>query len=258
MNKIVTLTTVAVAGTAAIFQFGTEKATCKSKEWDFNWDFRQPEYCVKPNSTDEELNKVKATAKRKLYLIRHGQYEHNKEDKDCILTKLGQQQAECTGKRLADLGIKYSDFTVSTMTRAKETAEIIFKQLEIAETVKDVEVERTDILREGHPIDAVPYHRFKPANWEFVDGPRIEAAFRRYFHRAHYSDKEDTHEVIVCHANVIRYFICRALQNAPEGWLRMGLANGSITEVTLEPNGGVYITCIGDKGHMSTEMITFS
>ena len=46
--------------------------------------------------------------------------------------------------------------------------------------------------------------------WEFLtDGSRIEAAFRRYFHRAPPSQTEDSYEVIVCHGNVIRYFLCR-------------------------------------------------
>ena len=41
------------------------------------------------------------------------------------------------------------------------------------------------------------------------DTARIEAAFRKYFHRADVDQKEDTVDVIVCHANVIRYFVCR-------------------------------------------------
>ena len=49
-----------------------------------------------------------------------------------------------------------------------------------------------------------------------ISGFRIEAAFRKYFHRAESSQKEDSYEIIVCHANVIRYFVCRALQFPPE------------------------------------------
>lgn len=41
------------------------------------------------------------------------------------------------------------------------------------------------------------------------DGARIEAAFRRYIHRADSKQTEDSYEIIVCHANVIRYFVCR-------------------------------------------------
>lgn len=41
------------------------------------------------------------------------------------------------------------------------------------------------------------------------DGARIEAAFRHYIHRADPKQTEDSYEIIVCHANVIRYFVCR-------------------------------------------------
>jgi hypothetical protein len=33
------------------------------------------------------------------------------------------------------------------------------------------------------------------------------------------------YEIIVCHANVIRYFVCRALQIPPEVWLRLCIFN---------------------------------
>ena len=43
----------------------------------------------------------------------------------------------------------------------------------------------------------------------FRDGARIEAAFRKYFHRALPTQETSSIEILVCHANVIRYFICR-------------------------------------------------
>ena len=43
----------------------------------------------------------------------------------------------------------------------------------------------------------------------FRDSVRIEAAFRKHFHRADPHQKEDSYEIMVCHANVIRYFVCR-------------------------------------------------
>jgi hypothetical protein len=43
----------------------------------------------------------------------------------------------------------------------------------------------------------------------FQDGARIEAAFRKYFYRAEKSQEKDSYEILVCHANVIRYFVCR-------------------------------------------------
>lgn len=43
----------------------------------------------------------------------------------------------------------------------------------------------------------------------FQDGARIEAGFRKYFHRAEPKQEQDSYSLIVCHANVIRYFVCR-------------------------------------------------
>ena len=43
----------------------------------------------------------------------------------------------------------------------------------------------------------------------FRDGARIEAAFRKHFHRAPPTQESSSIEVLVCHANVIRYFVCR-------------------------------------------------
>lgn len=43
----------------------------------------------------------------------------------------------------------------------------------------------------------------------FQDGARIEAGFRKHFHRAEPEQEKDSYTLIVCHANVIRYFVCR-------------------------------------------------
>jgi len=41
----------------------------------------------------------------------------------------------------------------------------------------------------------------------------MEAAFRKYIHRADPSQKKHSYELIVCHANLIRYFVCRYMTN---------------------------------------------
>lgn len=126
--------------------------------------------------------------------------------------------------------------------------------------------------------------------------PRIEQAFRKYFFRADMPElpvveeeknkniiattagetntaetaKEDTQqkqlkphpqhefEIIVCHANVIRYFFCRALQLPPEAWLRLCTFNCSLTYFTIRPTGTVSCRMLGDIGHLPHELCTFS
>uniref|UniRef100_A0AAR2IP08 Serine/threonine-protein phosphatase PGAM5, mitochondrial n=1 Tax=Pygocentrus nattereri TaxID=42514 RepID=A0AAR2IP08_PYGNA len=139
------------------------------------------------------------------------------------------------------------------MARAIETATIISKHL-CGLLVS------CDLLREGAPIEPIPpVTHWKPEAVQYhEDGARIEAAFRRYIHRADPKQKEDSYEIIVCHANVIRYFVCRALQFPPEGWLRMGLNNGSITWLTIRPSGRVALRALGDSGFMPPDKLTRS
>lgn len=128
--------------------------------------------------------------------------------------------------------------------------------------------------------------------------PRIENAFRKYFYRAPIpatlenipatntntdnetksdakvvatspsaettrNDKLQTHpqhefEIIICHANVIRYFFCRALQLPPEAWLRLCVFNCSLTYFTIRPTGTVSCRMLGDVGHLPYDKCTFS
>ena len=79
--------------------------------------------------------------------------------------------------------------------------------------------ESCSLIREGAPCEPVPSassvwdpdpHQF------FEEGARIEAGFRKYFHRADPTQKENSVQILVCHGNVIRYFVCRALQLPPQ------------------------------------------
>ncbi|KAM6930751.1 serine/threonine-protein phosphatase PGAM5, mitochondrial isoform 2-T2 [Xenentodon cancila] len=238
---------------------GSHTAAPTGPDWDFNWDKRDPsvlsngkkkESVTEDPSSEQDNSKPKAT--RNILLIRHSQYNlSGNSDKERILTPLGREQAELTGHRLASLGLKYDVLIHSSMARATETAHIISKHL------PGVELVSCDLLREGAPIEPVPpVTHWKPDAVYHEDGARIEAAFRRYIHRADPKQKEDSYEIIVCHANVIRYFVCRALQFPPEGWLRMGLNNGSITWLTIRPSGRVALRTLGDAGFMPPDKLT--
>ncbi|CAB3411316.1 unnamed protein product [Caenorhabditis bovis] len=229
--------------------------------WNENWDFREPLSLVNPKKYDaaseEEKKKMlddhKPTATRHIFLIRHGQYHLDSETKN--LTPLGKEQAELLGKRLAASPIKFDKLIYSTMTRATETANIILKHF--PETFPR---SSTPLLEEGPPYPPVPAHKqWRPAAPEFYsESARIESAFRKLFHRASPTQKEDSYELVVCHANVIRYFVCRALQFPPEGWLRMSLGNCSLTWVVIRPSGNVSIRSIGDIGHLVPHKVSFT
>ena len=215
----------------------------KPSKWDPNWDHRAP-------PTDSEK---KPTATRHLILIRHGQYNlEGVGDAERKLTPLGRQQATLTGKRLKALGLKLDKINRSSMTRAMETADLIAAELDADIPLGDPD----DILREGYPIKPEPQGGWHPDFQAHTDGARIEASFRKYFHRAEPEQKEDSYELVVCHANVIRYFVCRALQVDPAAWLRISLKHASLTWVTISPAGNVSMRCIGDAGHFEPEKLT--
>jgi len=150
------------------------------------------------------------------------------------------------------------------------------------------QVERADpdpLLNEGSPAHTMPSGgKPSPSRMERIQEghERIEAAFRRYFYRADEiedmpdddyfrgdhrnevptpsSDVSTQHEyeIIICHANVIRYFLCRALQLPPEAWLRLCTFNCSLTYLTIRPTGGVSCRMLGDIGHLPPKLVSFS
>ena len=238
----------------------------KQKNWDYNWDLLEPKKDTElsnektETSTDNKSNvagvnkKAKPTATRHVILIRHGQYVYSKDgDHQRILTDLGRQQASLTGERLKSLGIKFDQVVISTMTRAQETGKII------GECLPDVEQNHCSLLREGFPYLYEPSSQTIDMQMRFfTDNPRIEGAFRKYIQRAGPEQKEDSYDLVVCHGNVIRYFVCRALQFPPEGWLRMSIAHCGITWISIRPSGKVSVTGVGHSGHLPSNLVTYS
>lgn len=268
-NNYVALSGFLVAGSIVLYdRYKEDGKVCASwttnfepsVKWDYNWDRRDPASLVKPakdssteltekdlKNIENDLKKKTPTASRHLLFIRHGQYNTDgPTDLERYLTPLGKQQAELTGQRLKESGYNYTCLISSTMTRARETADIIHKVL------PDIPREETDILREGAPIPPEPpLGSWRPEkNQFFQDGARIEAAFRKYIHRADPEQTTDSYEIFVCHANVIRYFVCRALQLPPEAWLRLSLNHGSLTWITVRPTGRVGLRMMGESGFM--------
>ncbi|XP_034244269.1 serine/threonine-protein phosphatase PGAM5, mitochondrial-like [Thrips palmi] len=231
-------------------------------KWDFNWDRRDPSSMVSPSKGGEDdirhkrdLTIVEPKAVRHLLLIRHGQYNiDGNTDKEMVLTKKGVEQAKLTGKRLVTLNFPYTKMMRSTMTRAQQTADHILSQMKPgAFPISD-----DKMLEEGAPYPPEPsVYGYDPLDYEFFqDGSRIEAAFRNHVYRADFRQLQDSYDIIVCHGNVIRYFVCRALQLPPEAWLRMDLRHGSITWLSVWPNGLVSLRCLGDSGHFPPDLLT--
>lgn len=109
------------------------------------------------------------------------------------------------------------------------------------------------------PLSVPRIDYWNPEPYEFFqEGARIEAGFRKYIHRADTSQKDDSYSLLVCHGNVIRYMVCRALQLPPEAWLRFNIHHASITWLVMYPNGRVSVRLYGDCGHMGKNQVTLS
>lgn len=255
--------------TPQYYEDRTNSPPLEKKQWDDNWDLRKPKKLSKKakveiplvDSVTENISilpvivdEAKPTATRHVILVRHGQYVSHDDDKYRVLTDLGRQQATITGERLKTLGVNFDDMVVSTMTRAQETGNLI------GDSLPELEKTHCSLLREGAPYPIEP----KSSVWSpcdrkfFQDNPRIEGAFRKYIHRADPQQKEDSYQLLVCHANVIRYFVCRSLQFPAEGWCRMSVPNCGLTWLSIRPSGNVSLRGMGDIGHLPPNLITFN
>ena len=223
-------------------------------QWDSNWDGRLH---LRQKSKDGP-----PAPTRHIILVRHGQYdESSKEDELRVLTELGRDQAVQTGLKLRQVleasKSPSSEIRIrsSTLTRAKETAQLIMPML----PDRTVDLGCDPNLNEGRPAQVIPGKAHSNAAIR-ADNERIEEAFRSVFYRARPREDGGLHEyeIVVCHGNVIRYCTLRALQLPPEAWLRLCTFNCSLTYLVVRPSGSVSLRALGDIGHLPPALTTFS
>jgi serine/threonine-protein phosphatase PGAM5 len=183
---------------------------------------------------------------RTLLLIRHGQYHLDPmHDRYGRLTPLGERQSKRLAQRLAPYPI---DLLVSsTAPRALETIELIGQQL------PSVARRRTPLLLEGLPgvlkgmtkeqRGRVPLHR-----------ARMDRAFARYFRPTRGQNRI---EVLVCHGNIIRYLLRKAIGDRTDKWSRFETLHCGITMVSIEASGFTRIAGVNDVGHLPRKMQTY-
>jgi len=216
---------------------------------------------------------------RTIHLVRHGQTERSSSRRSRLgngLTALGRQQAELTAQRLSALPI--STIYHSTLRRAKETAEII------AGGLPGVPVRASAMLRERIPCLPAAFAEWytglsprelkshdlevpvemglwfgmwpRGTAWKVMerDAAQAERAFERHFKKARGADR---HDIIICHGNIIRYFVCRALQAPPESWVNTDINNCGISEIAIKPDGRIMLISHNDTGHLPHDMKTY-
>jgi serine/threonine-protein phosphatase PGAM5 len=178
------------------------------------------------------------SAIRTLYLVRHGFYDYvsGADDRTAnALNVLGREQVQLTGARLAGFPVKFTRVVSSEFTRARETGDIIAAAL-------GLECKRDGRLNETEQLDAGAEEQLTAA-WEHYSSPNASG---------------DTHEILVCHGNVIRWFVCRALGVDVKQWTRMEIANCSITMIQIRADGGVRLQQFNEIAHVPVAKQTWS
>jgi serine/threonine-protein phosphatase PGAM5 len=191
---------------------------------------------------------------RTIYLVRHGQYDHDDardEFSGRELVPLGIAQARLLAARLKAMPVAFSSLTSSTMTRARQTAQVIGRDFPGLELKQDPAIGectpptwRQDVMAE------------ETAEALAACVKNIEAFFQERFVPA--PDAAGRHDIVVCHGNVIRYFVTKVLRADALSWLQMSISNCSLTVVRVNPDGTMKLDSFGDTGHIPENMRTFT
>ena len=195
---------------------------------------------------------LKENGIRTIYLIRHGFYDEADERNDDVgkgLTSLGIAQAKLLSSRLKGITVKFTSLTSSTMTRARQTAMIINEEF------PHLQLQQSQLISECTPPtwrEDIMAETDSTALAECV--ANLEKAFNEIFITS--PGEEDRNDIIVCHGNVIRYFVTKVLKVDTLSWLQMGIGNCSLTIIRILPNGSMKLDAFSDMGHIPPNMQT--
>jgi serine/threonine-protein phosphatase PGAM5 len=190
-------------------------------------------------------------AARTIYLVRHGHYDADPKADAKLgpgLSPLGVAQAHLAGARLVALAGHFDALHASPMQRARDTAAIIGQDLpgqrftvddDLAECTPPTRV--ASIMAEEKPADLA------------ACSAQLDRVFARYFVPAQGHERT---ELFVCHGNVIRSLVVRALGVDPDAWLAMSVGHASITKLRVHPDGHIQVIAVGDVGHLPPNLLT--
>ena len=194
---------------------------------------------------------VAAPAARTIVLVRHGYYlpdAHADKKLGPHLAPIGVAQARLVAARLAGLPTRFDALYVSPVQRARDTAAIIAgdfpgRHFEVVDDLAECTPPtwRTKVIAQEKPADLAACKA------------QLDRLFARYFKPA--SGHERT-ELMVCHGNVIRNMVVRALGVDPKAWLELSVGNASITRIRVEADGKIKVISLSDLGHSPPNLRT--
>jgi len=132
------------------------------------------------------------------------------------------------------------------MTRARETAAVMH------ETLADIPMRQTPLLSECTPPTSNAKVAKETDPKEAAEcARRLDEAFKQFFVPAEGAARSD---VVVCHGNVIRYFVTKALAVDTKAFLGMSVAHASLTVIRVRADGSMTVLAVGDVGHVPPNM----
>lgn len=186
-----------------------------------------------------------------VYLIRHGYYDFEDDADPHVgkaLVPLGIAQAHLVAARLRSLPVTFDAIYSSTMTRARQTAFVI------QEDFPKLDVQQTRDLRECTPTTRREDIMAEVTREEArsCEG-RLDRAFTEFLAP---TPERDRNDILVCHGNVIRYLVTRALDVDTKAWLGMAIGNCSITVIRIRADGAMKLLQFSDVGHIPPNLQT--
>lgn len=188
---------------------------------------------------------------RTIVLVRHGNYTADPAIPENIgppLSPIGVAQARLAGAALKGSPVHFDHLYTSPMQRARNTAAVIAgdfpgRNFEVIEDLAECTppTRRTGITKDEKPDDLIACR------------DKLDRVFARFFKPASAGDQAD---MLVCHGNVIRYLVTRALGVDTTAWLEMSVGHASITTIRIEADGRFKIIAVGDVGHIPPNMRT--
>uniref|UniRef100_K3WF08 Serine/threonine-protein phosphatase PGAM5, mitochondrial n=1 Tax=Globisporangium ultimum (strain ATCC 200006 / CBS 805.95 / DAOM BR144) TaxID=431595 RepID=K3WF08_GLOUD len=216
-------------------------------------------------------------------------------DMEGPLTDLGIEQAKRTGAFLHDYlsarGVlkRFPVFPIyhSGVRRTEQTAHHMVAELFPKGSVQFI---KNKLFREAWPGNPLPSTNRKMLARENLDSmvsdcARLKLAYRTMFRhllpsdltthevplseqeKQHFADTiaarttqtrvNDRYRVVVCHANIIRWFVCKALGVDPDGtWGRMRYNHCGVTALEVDSVGNVQLVNMNQTGHLHTTMLS--
>ncbi|HEY8586061.1 MAG TPA: histidine phosphatase family protein [Rhodanobacter sp.] len=192
-----------------------------------------------------------ASSTRTIVLVRHGDYVADASADPRLgphLVAIGVAQARLVGARLVGMPTRFDAMYVSPIQRARDTAAVIAadfpgRHFEVVEDLAECTppTRRTEVIADEKPAELAACTK------------QLDRLFARYFRPA--AGHPQT-VLMVCHGNVIRSMVARALGVDPAAWLEMSVGNASITRILVEADGRYKVISVGDVGHLPPSLHT--